>query len=266
MSLDPQHLPGMLPKHLAVLDLLRISTPSALVQTDRREIHRAMRRLRPRPSLEAISQWQDSARDADPPERDRDREQGWEPVASFVVSFEQRGRSDDDRRLVVEQAEHAPPQPRRDWPGWPVEEVAGWMATRLAGLDRTSSGRSDAVSRHPAAARPSIQVEHLGLTTRSGSVDLLGPDAPTALDVPDGARLTARLLPVDAEVRAALRIRRRGRTSKTLQEVSTDANGTATLALTDLPPGSHHCVLAAWTDGGAAQPIVTPLPVFRRTP
>lgn len=62
---DLSTLPQLKERHRAVLAGLGIATARALVEADRREIHAAMQELRPpRPTLDAISLWQDAARDA----------------------------------------------------------------------------------------------------------------------------------------------------------------------------------------------------------
>ena len=64
MAGDLESVPGLRPKHLAILtDTLGLVTPVDLYRADRRDIHKAMRRLKPRPTLEEISTWQDDARD-----------------------------------------------------------------------------------------------------------------------------------------------------------------------------------------------------------
>lgn len=43
-------------------DELKITTFGAPIDADRRDVHQAMRYLRPRPTLEQIARWQDHSR------------------------------------------------------------------------------------------------------------------------------------------------------------------------------------------------------------
>jgi hypothetical protein len=147
MASEISAIPGLMPQYVATLtDGLQISTAQELVSADRRLIHAAMCRLRPAPTLEAISAWQDFARDLATMRAGSAvpsglvRPAGWEQAAAFVVSFEtRRTGTDQDHRLVVEQVEQAPPEPRQEWPAWAPEAAWTWM------LDRAKP-RSGAVS------------------------------------------------------------------------------------------------------------------------
>ncbi|MDP9224231.1 MAG: hypothetical protein M3P18_10310 [Actinomycetota bacterium] len=70
MAGDLSSIPGLKAKHLAVLTgPMQLTDAAALAGADRRDVYKAMHRLRPRPTLEQISTWQDHARDlaaADP--------------------------------------------------------------------------------------------------------------------------------------------------------------------------------------------------------
>jgi len=58
---------------------LGITTPEALMRADRRVVHASMSRVRPRPTLEDVSRWQDRARDLVPP-GPTVTEPGWDQV------------------------------------------------------------------------------------------------------------------------------------------------------------------------------------------
>jgi hypothetical protein len=202
-------IPGLMPKHVAVLTgALQISTAHQLAGADRRVIHAAMRRLRPAPTLAAISGWQDGARDlalaaADPPaQAGRVRPAGWEQAAAFVVSFEARQTStDEDRRLVVEQVEQAPPEPRQEWPAWTPEAAWTWMLERAeprAGTDidpapdraprRQALASSGRPKKSPAGQRRAApaSVREQARTPGSGCVQANAP-------VPDNAGIQGRI-------------------------------------------------------------------------
>jgi hypothetical protein len=129
---DLSAIPDLQERHRRVLaGELKITTLRALVQADRRDIHRAMRNLRPRPTLEQIARWQDHARSglseaaSDPAD--------WRPAASFAVVFAQRQAEDGawERRLEVERTEVEPEQEGRIWPGWDCRESCGWMRVQM---------------------------------------------------------------------------------------------------------------------------------------
>jgi len=154
---DLSSIPGLQPKHKAVLaGPLRISTALELARADRRVVHAAMRRLRPAPTLEDIAGWQDHARDLAAAARAQSPgPPGWEQVAAFVVSFEARQTSaDPERRLVVEQVEQAPPEPRQAWPAWSPEAAWTWMLERVepAGSGTTKPVQRELAAQQPAAA------------------------------------------------------------------------------------------------------------------
>jgi hypothetical protein len=125
-------IPDVQDKHRRVLaGELKITTLRGLARADRRDIHRAMRNLRPRPTLEQIARWQDHARSrlnevaADQSE--------WHPAASFAVVFVQRQAENGEwqRRIEVERTEVEPEQEGRTWPEWDCREICGWMREQL---------------------------------------------------------------------------------------------------------------------------------------
>ena len=152
---DLSSIPDVQDKHRRVLaDELKITTFRALVYADRRDIHRAMRNLRPRPTLEQIARWQDHARSrlsgAATDQSD------WHPAASFAVVFAQRQAGDGgwERRLEVERTEIEPEQEGRTWPDWGCGEICGWMHEQLGLPDSALQTPQQAVSGEPAAAEP----------------------------------------------------------------------------------------------------------------
>ena len=79
-------IPGLEQKHTRVLAELGVTSTESLAAADQRRIHGAMRRLRPRPTLDDIAAWQEHARR----HGSAVVETEWERAATFVVSFEQR--------------------------------------------------------------------------------------------------------------------------------------------------------------------------------
>jgi hypothetical protein len=148
---DLSSIPDVQDRHRRVLtEELKITTLRALARADRRDIHRAMRNLRPRPTLEQIARWQDHARSrlsevaAD--------QSDWHPAASFAIVFAQRqvGGGEWERRLEVEQTEVEPEQEGRSWPGWDCHETCAWMRAQLGLADAAPP----AAAGEPAAAGP----------------------------------------------------------------------------------------------------------------
>ena len=318
-------IPGLKPKHLTVLTgPLQITSALDLVHADRRIVHAAMRRLRPPPTLEVIASWQDHARDlaeADLAEADLAEvgsaevapadvgrpevgrpkvarpavapaeapgPPGWQQVAAFVVSFEaHRASADPQHRLVVEQVEQAPPEPRQEWPEWPGDAAWTWMLDRVT-AEEGGAGPQPARRRprgpepvaRPAAGRPpateDAQPASAGRTVRipptitTGTPELVpaaGPVRPLdaagpAVDIPPGAvlRITATNGP-DQPLQVALRLRRAGRPSYTPSPPTTAVSGQpAEIDLDPLPPGEHSAVLAIWGPRGGPMAAVVPLP------
>jgi hypothetical protein len=129
---DLTSIPDLQDKHRRVLaEELKVTTFRALVHADRRDVHRAMRNFRPRPTLELIARWQDDARSRlseaamDPAD--------WHTAASFAVVFAQRQADDGgwEQRLEIERTEVEPEQEGQIWPGWGCQEICSWMRGQL---------------------------------------------------------------------------------------------------------------------------------------
>jgi len=286
---DLSSIPGLRPKHEAVLTgPLRIKTALDLAHADRRVVHAAMRRLRPAPTLEDIAGWQDHARDlaaaarAEPP-----GPPGWEQAAAFVVSFETRQTSaEPERRLVVEQVEQAPPEPRQEWPAWSPEAAWTWMLERLeteqAGADpqpaqREPPGRELAAAdkqgpgaepqpesaAHPGRIPGAITAGTPELVLAAGTVRRLDAAGP-AVDIPPQAvlRITATSAPA-LPLQVGLRLRRPDAPSYAPCPAVTAVSGeTAEIGLDCLPAGEHAAVLTIWASHGKAAAAVIPLPLL----
>ena len=151
---DLSSIPDLQDKHRRVLaGELKITTFRALAHADRREIQRAMRNLRPRPTLEQIAKWQDDARSR-LNEATTDRSD-WQPAASFAVVFAQRQVDDGwQHRIEVERTEVEPEQERRIWPGWDCGGICGWMREQVPGGAGARGGARAGARRAEEAARP----------------------------------------------------------------------------------------------------------------
>lgn len=295
---DLSAIPEILPKHRTVLtERLRIGTPKALVSADRRVLRDAMRRLRPVPTLDEISGWQDQARDllAAPSPA------GWEPVMAFVVSFERRDDpAGEQRRLVVEQAEQTTPEQAQEWPGWHGNEIGDWLQRRIGtGADAAVPAEpeptepeptepeptdpepepaepeptepDESVKPVPCPTRPVLSVTALELRPAEGAptaipADPADPATPAELDIPSGAAI--RVLPTGAPagvpVQVALLLRHPDQPSERLHPpIAASGSQPVRISLDAVPPGSHRAVLALWTEGGAAQHMIVRLPLLR---
>lgn len=160
-------VPDIQDKHRRVLaGELKITTFRALARADRRDIHRAMRNLRPRPTLEQIARWQDHARSR-LSEAAADQSE-WHPAASFAVVFVQRQAEDGEweRRIEVERTEVEPEQEGRTWLEWDCREICGWMREQLGlpGTAEPAPGQAGgeeaagaAAGEQPAAEQPTAR-------------------------------------------------------------------------------------------------------------
>jgi hypothetical protein len=160
-------VPDIQDKHRRVLaGELKITTFRALARADRRDIHRAMRNLRPRPTLEQIARWQDHARSR-LSEAAADQSE-WHPAASFAVVFVQRQGEDGEweRRIEVERTEVEPEQEGRTWLEWDCREICGWMREQLGlpGTAEPAPGQAGgeeeagaAAGEQPAAEQPTAR-------------------------------------------------------------------------------------------------------------
>ncbi|HEU5388084.1 MAG TPA: hypothetical protein VFV73_19480 [Streptosporangiaceae bacterium] len=162
---------GLADKHRRVLDRHHVTDLRGLVQADRRVIYRAMANLRPRPTLELISQWQDEARSmldelvTDTPD--------WHTAASFVIVFGQRHHEGAwERRVEVERTEVEPERNPQVWPGWDCVPVCAWMAGQLGQPEAEPPGQPptqpSAVTEAPLSGEPAAQLSSVLKAPPSG--------------------------------------------------------------------------------------------------
>jgi hypothetical protein len=192
---DLTSIPDLQDKHRRVLaEQLEITTVQALAEAEPREIHQAMRNLRPRPTFDQIAWWQDQARN-----RMREAATGssdWHPAASFAVVFAQRLVDGNwERQLEIERTEVEPEQERKVWPGWDCGEICAWMREQLGPLgaaDPTGAraelrpARSRAEDGQPGAAarsraeRGRLRIGSAAVIDRSARTDVVTADVVTA--------------------------------------------------------------------------------------
>jgi hypothetical protein len=154
---DLSSIPYLQDKHRRVLaDELKITTLRALVQADRRDVHRALRNFRPRPTLELIARWQDDARSRlseaamDPAD--------WHTAASFAVVFAQRQVGGGwEHRIEIERTEVEPEQEGRTWPDWDCQEICGWMRGQLGLQEAGPRAAPEPAPQEPAPQEPTAE-------------------------------------------------------------------------------------------------------------
>ena len=277
---DLSSIPDVQDKHRRVLAReLKITTFRALARADRRDIHRAMRNLRPRPTLEQIARWQDHARSG-LNEMAADQSD-WHPAASFAVVFAQRQAGDGEweHRIEVERTEVEPEQQGRSWPEWDCQEICGWMHAQL--------GLADAAPPEPPPEPPRAARARERGELRIGHVRLVDPDSqvgrlvtgggPAPIDVvPSGAAAQAPPTAPEGplrveitvggarrgqEIHAVARVLPRGAPGWNPQDpVVIKGGGAASFDLSPLPEGRHEVALIAWAPDGSATPAAVRLP------
>jgi hypothetical protein len=192
---------GLDARRRAVLaEKLKITTCYELIMADRQRIVDAFGRRSNRPTLEDVSAWQDEARRRRASLMDASvsamASSEWEPVAMFVVAFEElRREGATERRIVAEQPEvesEASSQPRSQWPGWACDDACRWMLERV-GVPAASTPPEPAqitpVAEAEGAAgnllagtRPKIDIERANLTDTSGGIELVAGSHPVLQD------------------------------------------------------------------------------------
>jgi hypothetical protein len=271
---DLSSVPDLQDKHRRVLaEELKITTLRALVQADRRDIHRATRNLRPRPTLAQIARWQDDARSGlseasvDPSD--------WHTAASFAVVFAERqaGGGGWERRIEIERTEVEPEQEGRTWPDWDCHEICGWMRGQL-GLPEAGSRAPE----EPAPEEPATQVSATAPAPAParprgrgdltiGRVTLIDPSAqvtPTAPADPLRVEIKVSGGRRGQEIHAVARVLPRDEPGWNVQDpVVITGTGAVSFDLSRLPVGHHEVALIAWAPDGSMRPAAVTLPVDR---
>ena len=279
---DLTSIAGLLGKHRKVLaEQLQINTYAALAGAEPRAIFGAMFRIRPRPTLEQIREWQRIARHGDgeavaePP--------AWERAATFVLSFERRlveGRL--EKQLVAEHTELELEQTAASWPTWDCSEVCDWLQHRLddaGALGQAEKAQPKAARTGDApAARPGQRPSAAGVTSGRGQlrIDLAAiVDAAGRAEIVSGGTLIAQTVKCavpgrlevtiagaepDREVRVALRFQRPGQPGWSPHEpITMSGGGTAELDLSDVAAGKYEARILAWTPDASAEPTAAEL-------
>lgn len=277
---DLSSIEGLADKHRRVLDRHHVTDLRGLVQADRRVLYRAMANLRPRPTLELISQWQDEARSMlDEFVTDTS---DWHTAASFVIVFGQRHHEGAwERRVEVEQTEVEPERNPQLWPGWDCDPVCAWMARQLGQpeaeppgvLEVPPSGEPAAQPAAepvpeppPPASRPRLRIDSAVLIDAAGHTDVvkageLIPDPRTRFTVPVRVVLTVSGARAGSRLQAVARVQRPNAVGWNPQDpVSPSSSGHAEFDLSAVPAGDHELSLIAWAPDASAKPVSLRLP------
>ena len=268
---------GLADKHRRVLDRHHVTDLRGLVQADRRVIYRAMANLRPRPTLELISQWQDQARSMlDEFVTDTS---DWHTAASFVIIFGQRHHEGAwERRVEVERTEVEPERNPQVWPGRDCVPVCAWMTGQLGQPEAEPPGESatQPTEAQPAAEpapepprparRPRLRIDSAAFVDAAGRTDVvmageLIPDPRTRFTAPVRVVLTVSGARPGSRLQAVARVQRPNAAGWNPQDpVSPSSSGHAEFDLSAVPAGDHELSLIAWAPDASAKPVSLRLP------
>jgi len=300
MAEDLNSIEGLADKHQRVLARHHVTDLRGLVQVDRRVIHRAMANLRPRPTLELVSRWQDEARsmldDAVTDASD------WHTTASFVVVFGQRQRDGAwERRVEVERTEVEPERNPQVWPGWDCAPLCTWMTAQLSQPSEPSPlagpepvppveagtplparaapsvpaaepgpapqpAAEPGPAPRPAAVRPPLHIDSATLIDAAGGTDVVKAGEPAAdprteLTAPVRVVLTVRGARPGTALQAVALIQRPDAPGwNPGAPVVPSASGQAEFDLSLVPAGDHAISLIAWAPDASAKPVSVRLP------
>ena len=269
---DLSSIPGLEDKHLRALTRQNVTDLRGLADADRQAIYRAMASLRPRPSLEQISRWQDDARNMLPePETGAS---DWHPAASFVVVFSQRRAGDGwERRIEAERTEVEPEQNLQTWSGWDCEPLCAWM---LGQLDQSGTAQppsepppeaaTEPPAAEPAAGRAQLTIDSATIIDAEGRVDVvtagaLAADPRRELVAPVRVVLTVSGARPGTQVQAVTRILRPDDFGWNPQDpVVVPDSGRAEFDLSAVPAGEHELALIAWAPDATTNLVSVSVP------
>jgi hypothetical protein len=276
---DLSSIPGLEDKHLRALARQQVADLRSFADADQRDIYRAMANVRPRPSLERISQWQEEARSRLPAPGTGAPD--WQTVASFAVIFAQRQVGDTvERRVEVEQTEVEPEQEPRTWAGWEVEPVGTWMAGQLSQAGSVSTAARPGTGQPPERAeaaepaagqtpgRTQLAIETASIIAADRTFDLvtggaLAGEPPAELTAPVRVVFTVSGARPGTAVQAVTRILRPDGPGWNPQApVALERSGQAEFDLAGIPAGQYEMSLIAWAPDATAKPVSVRLPAL----
>jgi hypothetical protein len=278
---DLSSIPGLEDKHLRVLARQQITDIRSFADADQREIYKATANLRPRPSLERISQWQGEARSRlEKAATDVSEEtdiSDWHTVASFAVIFAQRQAGDAwERHVEVWRTEVEPEQEPEVWDGWDFEPAGRWIADQLAATDRASTPAQPAAAQpepaQPAGAkapgRSQLRIDGAAIVDANDTVDVVTEGAPVTDLLPEliaPVRLVVTVSGARAGtvLHAVTRILRSGGPGWNPQDpVILPRSRQAEFDLSGVPAGQYEMSLIAWAPDATAKPVSVRLPAL----
>jgi hypothetical protein len=268
---------GLADKHVRALARHEVTDLRGLAHADQHAVYRAMANLRPRPTLEQISRWQDEARSRLAENGPDARE--WQTTASFVVVFSQR-RVDDtwERRVEAEQTEVEPERHPEIWSGWECEPVCAWMLGQLpapAPAGPAPAGPAPPAPAGPAtpsepvpaaASRAQLRIDSAAFIDATGRTEVVTAGALTAnprteLVAPVRVAFTVGGAPPGTGLQAVARIQRPdGPGWNPRDPVALAGPGQAEFDLAPVPAGDHEMALIAWAPDATARPASVRLP------
>ena len=277
---DLSSIEGLADKHVRALARQGVTDLRGLAQADQHAIYRAMANLRPRPTLEQISRWQDEARsrlaETGPDVRE------WQTAASFVVVFSQR-RVDDiwERHVEAEQTEVEPERHPEVWSGWECEPVCAWMLGQLpapapavpapavpapAAPPAPSEPATPSEPAPAAASRAQLRIDSAAFIDATGRTEVvtagaLAANPRTELVAPVRVAFTVGGAPPGTGLQAVARIQRPdGPGWNPRDPVALAGPGQAEFDLAAVPAGDHEMALIAWAPDATARPVSVRLP------
>ena len=272
---DLSSIPGLEDKHLRTLARQQVTDLRSFADADQREIYKAMANIRPRPSLQRISRWQEEARSSlEEAETDAS---GWHTVASFAVIFGQRQVGDvRERRVEAERTEVEPEQEPQVWVGWDFEPVGRWMADQLGTIDDASTPAQPVAVQPEVAApvgakapgRSQLHIDSAAITDANRTVGVitggaLAADLPAELIAPVRVVLTVSGARPGTVLHAVTRILRPDGPGWNPQDpVVLPRSRRAEFDLSGVAAGQYEMSLIAWAPDAAAKPVSVRLPAL----
>jgi hypothetical protein len=272
---DLSSLPGLEDKHRRALAGQQVTDLRSFADADRRELYKAMGNIRPRPTLERISRWQEEARsrlepaDTDAPD--------WHTVASFAVVFRKRQAGDAwERRVEAERTEVEPEQEPQVWAGWDFEPVGRWMADQLGAIDSASTP-AQPVAAQPEVSRPvgakapgrsQLHIDSAAITDANTTVGVitggaLAAELPSELVAPVRVVLTVSGARPGTVLHAVTRILRPDGPGWNPQDpVVLPRSRQAEFDLSGVAAGQYEMSLIAWAPDATAKPVSVRLPAL----
>jgi len=273
---DLSSIEGLADKHLRALARQHVTDLRGLVQADPEAIYRAMASLRPRPTREQISRWQDDARSklATPDASE------WQTAASFVVVFSQRIQDDIwERRVEAERTEVEPERTMQVWSGWDAAPVCDWMRGQLGQAAGAEAQPAEEPAGEPvaepapapvappsAAGQTQLRIDSAAIIDAAGRTDVvtggeLAASPRTELAAPVRVVFTVSGAPPGTRLQAVTRVERRdGPGWNPRDPVTLPGAGQAEFDLALVPAGDHDLALIAWAPDASAKPVSVRLP------